>query len=311
MPATPIETPDAVNDAVPPRDEKTQRLIEQFFDRVGEVSTLPSTALRVIEVANSPGFEIADLYDVVQTDPALALRILRTVNSSYYSLRNQVKDLRMGITLLGYKEVRNLALTIYVSQLFKSSAGHGNYRREDLWNHCVSVGATSRFIAKSYADDTAESIYLAGLLHDVGLILEDQHIHQPFCKLLDTLSDQQPTTQTEAELFGFDHTELGYHMAHRWKLPPDIAASIRYHHSPDDYDGEHRRTVCLVSVANYLCSARGITSLGVNNTPIPPQHVFAEIGIGTKELGEIWGQLDEVHEQASKMLPGAGAQRSS
>ena len=99
------------------------------------------------------------------------MRIMRTVNSSYYSLQNKVADLKLAITLLGFKEIRNLAMTAYVSQLFRADAGHGAYSREHLWNHFIGVGSVARLIAETTRTVPPREAYLAGLLHDLGIIL--------------------------------------------------------------------------------------------------------------------------------------------
>jgi HD-like signal output (HDOD) protein len=77
------------------------------------------------------------------------MRLMRTVNSSYYALREKVADLKQAITLLGFKEVRNLSLTTYVAQLFQNTEGYGVYSRRGLWNHMVGVGMVARVVAQS------------------------------------------------------------------------------------------------------------------------------------------------------------------
>lgn len=86
--------------------------------------------MRIIQVASDPTTGAADLLEVVEYDAAMAARIMRSVNSSYYSMQNKVADLKLAITLLGFKEIRNLAMTAYVAQLFKKGKGYGTYSRE-------------------------------------------------------------------------------------------------------------------------------------------------------------------------------------
>jgi len=90
--------------------------------------------------------------------------------------------LKLAITLLGFKEIRNLAMTAYVAQLFTKDAGYGSHSREGLWNHLIGAGAVARLIAQTSGGVLPQEAYLAGLLHDLGLILIDQYLHKPFCE---------------------------------------------------------------------------------------------------------------------------------
>lgn len=280
-------------------DPPPEVLVERLFKRISEVSSLPAVAVRIIEVANDSTTGAEDLHEVVQFDAALAMRIMRTVNSSYYSLQNKVADLRLAITLLGFKEVRNLAMTAYVAQLFKKAPGYGTYSREGLWNHLIGAGAATQLIAQICRRVPPAEAYLAGLLHDLGLILIDQYLHKPFCKIVDALNNDTPICQVESEILGFDHTELGEFVAARWHLPEHLTTTIRYHHAPLEYDGPHREMVNAVALANFFCHAKQLTSLGVAYKQVPPEEIFSSLGLDKQQVGSIWEQLDETLEAAN------------
>jgi len=284
-----------------PLDPASEALVKRLFARIGEISTLPVVALRIMEVASNPKTGADELLESVRFDAALVLRIMRTINSSFYALQNKVADLKLAITLLGFKEIRNLALTAYVAQLFKRSGGHGQYRREQLWTHLVSVASVARWLADRTGRVAPSEAYLAGLLHDLGLILIDQYLHKPFCELIDTLS-QAPQDATlcevEAEVLGFDHTQLGEYVASQWNLPEHLTAAIRYHHSPAEYGGAYQAMVYTVALADFFCSLKGVTALGVCQPSVPPAEVFHGLGLGKREVAEIWEHLDEVLQSA-------------
>lgn len=276
-------------------------LVERLFVRIGEVSSLPAVALQIVSVANDQASGADDLHDAVRYDAALATRIMRTVNSSYYSLQNKVADLKLAITLLGFKEIRNLALTAYVAQLFKKGEGHGPYSREGLWNHLIGAGIVAKLIAEKCGRAPPREAYLAGLLHDLGLILIDQYLNRPFAQVIDRLSEETPLVTVEREVLGFDHAALGEYVARRWNLPEHLTTAIRHHHDPEAYEGPHREMVCVVTLANLLCHASGLSSTGVRDSQVPPKGVFVTLGLGKRQLAEIWGQLDTALKAADVM----------
>jgi transcription-repair coupling factor (superfamily II helicase) len=54
-------------------------------------------------------------------------------------------------------------------------------------------------------------------------------------KMMETiiLSKNSPNKLvTEKKVFGFDHTEVGYHIGMRWDLPKQIISIMKYHHKP-------------------------------------------------------------------------------
>ncbi|MBN2477490.1 MAG: HDOD domain-containing protein [Pirellulales bacterium] len=281
-----------------PHDRPSGELIEKLFSQIGEVSSLPDVAMHVIRLANDPDTETDDLLEAVRSDPALAMRLMRTVNSSYYMLAEKVSDLRQAITLLGFKEVCNLALTAYVARLFKEASGYGQYTRRGLWNHMVGVGMVARLLARTCGKVAPQEVYLAGLLHDLGLILIDQYLHRPFCRVVDVLDEDTPVCQVETRLLGFDHAALGEYVAVKWNLPPQLTAAIGHHHAPEKYDGPHRWVVDIVAVANCLCHLKNLTSLGVRQAQPPPARLFAELGLQKQQLTLIFEQLDEVLQTA-------------
>ena len=272
-----------------------------MFKRISEVSTLPNVAIRIIEVANDASTGAHDLLDVVQLDIALATRIMRTVNSSYYALQDKVADLKLAIALLGFKEIRNLAMTAYVAQLFKKGTGHGTYTRVGLWNHLIGVGAGAQLIAQTCGKVPPAEAYLAGLLHDMGKTLLDQYLNRPFCEVIDRLDGETPICELEREILGFDHTELGQFVTAKWNLPEHLTTAIRYHHAPEEYVGPHAEIVSVLALANFFCNAKELSSLGVPNKQVPPTEVFARLGLDKPQIGAIWDQLDETLAAANIM----------
>lgn len=284
------------------RSPAQQTILEKLFAKISEVSTLPTAAVRIIDVVGDEHSSAHDLLRLVESDPAVSIRVMRTVNSAFYSLRNPVANLRTAITLLGFREVRNLALTAYLSRLFKVTAGYRTYTRQGLWDHLVGVATASRLIAKATKGAPPDDAYLAGLMHDIGLLFIDQQIHKRFRQLVDALDEATPTCQIEQQLLTFDHAELGAYVTQQWRFADGLVAAIRYHHAPQLYAGDHTALVNTVALANYLCSRKGLTSLGVCNAAPLADSVFQSLNFERSELSKVWEQLEETLAHASELV---------
>jgi HD-like signal output (HDOD) protein len=237
--------------------------IDDVAGRIHEISSLPAVALRVMEIAGNPNAGAGDLKAVVEADPALCVRMLRCVNSATYSLRREISDVGQAISILGFNRVRDLAVTATVSELFRSSKPVGTYERSLLWKHLAATAIGSRMIAIRARIDGFEDAFLAGLLHDIGIILLDQHYHDGFRRVVLSLNNESTLPETEHRLLGWDHTDLGHRVGSQWRLPRTVLDAIRFHHAPQAAFGPHAPIVHCVAVANLLVSLKGLTSVGL------------------------------------------------
>jgi putative nucleotidyltransferase with HDIG domain len=284
----------------PISDERRQAL-ERLFARIGEVHSLPTVAQKILQLTEHESVDVGELRTAIQSDPVLVAKVLRRLNSSYYGLSQRVSDVRTAINLLGVREIRNLALTVFVSRMFDAPSSHGSYRRQDLWTHCVAVAAAARLISRVCGRAAPEEAYIAGLLHDIGLILIDQTLRKHFFRVIDMLDPSTPTHVIESRILTFDHTLLGGFVARKWNFPDAVADAITFHHLPWYYQGPHRDLVNVVAVANYLCSRYGLTSLGVHNVAAPPDEVYAGLGLDHVSLAIIWEELEGTLEKAGSL----------
>jgi putative nucleotidyltransferase with HDIG domain len=125
----------------------------------------------------------------------------------------------------------------------------------------VAVGICSRVIARHISLPDAEDVFLAGLLHDIGIVLEDQYVHQQFCEILRQLDPDKPLVEQERQYLAFDHTTLGARVAEKWKFPQMVLNAIRYHHQSKSYQEQDRYVVRCVELANAICTGHGFYSV--------------------------------------------------
>ena len=278
----------AVKSAVAARSAPIEAVVRWIQD----VSTLPQVALKVMEVARDPDSGAADLKTVVEGDPALAARVLRMVNSAAYGVRSAVTNLHQAISYLGFNQIRNLALTASVAEIFKKGDGFGTYQRTGLWRHLVSVGICARLVSVRSGMPEFEDAFLAGLLHDIGIIFEDQHAHRHFRQVIAELSDDSTLVAVETKHLGFDHCLLGGRIAEEWRFPNVVQAAIRFHHAPNGYADEGADIVHCVEIANAICTLKGISSVG-RQLIAPPLAALRAMGLQKEDVVVLAADLDQ------------------
>lgn len=265
--------------------------IEKVLRHIGEISTLPHVAMRVMELANDPDSTAQDLKDAVESDPSLSARVLKCVNSAAYAMRSTITNLQQAISYVGFNQVRNLAITGSVSESFKKEVVLGQYKRSALWHHMISVGICARLIAMRCKLQNFEDAFLAGLLHDIGIILEDQYVHEPFSIMISSLSTGKTLVDSEREYLGFDHTTLGTRVAESWKFPPAVQAAIRFHHMSENYRGDDGAIVQCVEVANLICTLKDISSVGLKLVRLP-QAALNALSLQKEDIRVLVADLD-------------------
>lgn len=276
--------------------------LERFIRRIDDISSLPDVAARIIQAVNNPETSVSDLRTVVESDASLVARLLRTVNSAAYGLRSRVDSIHRAISLLGFSTIKNLAVTASVSQLFRDKTPIGPYSRPALWKHLVSVAVAARMISARCRISQFDEAYMCGLLHDIGIVLIDQHQHPSFVQIIGSLTPDAETTTKEIEVLGFDHTQVGAAVGEKWGFPACVVDAIRFHHDSSRAGDSHRQIVRAVEVANFLCTRKGVGSTGVQNLRIPKPETFSSLSIGREGLKVLIEDLDQELEKARELM---------
>ena len=266
--------------------------LDRVSRRVREISTLPTIALKIVEVANDPRSGAAEMKAVMESDAPLAARVLRCVNSSAYAIRTRITNLQQAIAYLGLKQIRNLAITATVGELFKDDEANGTYSRPGLWKHFVAVGLCARLIAMRLRMANFEDVFLAGLLHDIGIILEDEHDHEHFVSAISALDENRSLAEVEREHLNYDHTMLGQRIAESWGFPETVQAAVRFHHKSEAYRGTEIDAVRCVEVANLICTLKGMSSVGRKLVRFSPD-TLTHLNLAKEDISILSEDLDE------------------
>jgi putative nucleotidyltransferase with HDIG domain len=293
--ATQASTQAAQNQVIAPGGALPPELLKAM-NRVTEISSLPEITTRIVEVVEDPKSTAQHMHDIVKNDPALAAKILKVVNSAFYGLPSQISSLDRAIVMLGLTAVKNIALAASLSRLFRPGQISERFAARDLWEHCIAVGVCARLLATHGGH--AEEAFVAGLVHDMGLLVEYQLFPDQLREVADVcLASPQDFCQAEKKFIGADHQMFGAALAGKWKFPPGLRYSIAFHHNPEKLKPEFRRLVGLIHVADVICCQNEIgfflTSQGQDVTDdmlqlcgITEQHVSEMLEVLPERIDE-------------------------
>jgi len=224
-----------------------------------DVASIKQVVAKLVETINDPASGAKELKEVIEKDPPLSARLLKRANSSYYGFRRKIHAIQDAIVCIGFNAVKELAMSQKVSEVFQGGASCQSYSRPALWEHSLSVALCSKFIYTREFGQSGENIYTAGLLHDFGIIAEEQFARTDFRLALE-LSEKQRQNLPDAEKkgFGFNHTDVGRAIADTWDFPYELVNAIGSHHDPEKVEGDSKRFVLTLYVSDYICQRHAI-----------------------------------------------------
>ena len=231
-----------------------QAIVREAIQNVTALATLPEVTSQIITTVENPKSSAGQLHKIIAHDPSLSARILKVVNSAFYGVSGQVGSVDRAIVLLGMTAVKNIAVAASLGQLFRGAKLGAGVSPRDLWNHCISVGVVARELAKNVTGVNSEEIFLAGLIHDVGILVELQtwpEKLQTICT--DVKNTGSPFCEVERQVLGVDHQMLGKGLAEMWKFTRSCQQVAGFHHDPAGASDVHRPLVTLVYIADTLC----------------------------------------------------------
>jgi len=209
-------------------------------------------ATRLITMLEDDDSTFQEFEEVIKIDPTLVLRVLKLVNSSYYALRTKITSVSEAVAYIGIDNLRNLIVLDALKHLFSKNSQTKIFSRNRLWLHCAAVSISCQMIAERMFAQKGEDAFLCGILHDFGLIVEDQVIpdkFQEFCRTY--IPEKFLITDHEFSIMGTDHQTIGYQLTKDWGLSREIRQGIKYHHKCLD-DVEPKSLAGILQIAEYL-----------------------------------------------------------
>ncbi len=225
---------------------------ESIVQKVKELAVLPQVVHQIIQLTNNPSASVKDLERMISIDQGMSMRVLNTVNSAYYGFSRKIASVKDAVMLLGFKTVRNLAMTVSVFDMFVGKTDRQNLRRGKWWRHSIDAALCARMIATQVSGVSPDEAYTAGLLHDIGKPLLDRYGSAPYEQVEDLAAQGVPELQAEMQVFGCTHTEIGRAVSLHWGFPEKLVEAIGEHHAQAQGDWQDARLVAVVVLANHL-----------------------------------------------------------
>lgn len=252
--STALEVEGSVALLAPETAERLQSIVMTTRD----LPAMPQVAAKVLELASDPGTSAAQLQQVISDDQAMTGRILKIANSAMYSCSRRIRTLSEAIVMLGFNSIRSLVVTSAARNLYNTRKSRTGLKERLLWEHSIGCAIACRLLTAERAPGLAEEAFLAGLMHDIGKLVLNLRVPERFDEVVQVVYNEgRPFHVTEAELLGFDHTQVGALLVNKWRLSPLLEEAILNHHNLEALTPANPLLLYL-DLGNKMCRKMGI-----------------------------------------------------
>jgi len=285
--------------------ERKQLLLSRM-EGLRRVPTVPAVLTPLLGYLEQPleNLDVQKVTDFLAQDSSLAAQCLHVANSPLFGRWQQVDSLSTAVVSLGLNHVRDIAMSCGLLNMLPEKSASLNPLV--FWEHSLGCALICRHLTRNLGLGDPGKAYLAGLLHDLGIIANMWVLPREFCAAFELArAEAIPLHEAEQTILGFTHCDSGRLLAERWGFAPALIEVVGCHHLPDE-SAPNAHLVALVHIADLLCR---LSDLNYGYVEARQVNLFEDPGFAllvqsSKSLKEFdWARLtfeldsymDEVH----------------
>jgi HD-like signal output (HDOD) protein len=213
-----------------------------------QLPALPQSAIKLLELSKDPENGPGEFAVPIESDPGLTGQVLRFVNSSYFGFSREISSVKLAITLVGVRTIKNFALWSAVFSLMPNPKC-GPFDLKHLWQDSLRRGLFARTMAKILGVKDAEAPFAAALLQDLAVPLLAKELTKRYEQVLNNRTSGERLSDLERAEFGWTHADAGAVIVRKWNLPEEFAQLIQHHTELDELLADPAAEPSQVAVA--------------------------------------------------------------
>ncbi len=237
-------------------DNKKEKTLKKLSG-IKNLPSIPKVVFEVTRLLNEPATATRKLSEVISKDQALTAKILSVANSPLYGIKRNVSSLEFAVQILGFSDIRNIVTALSLASSIQIS-GNQYFDPYEFWLHSMVVGTAAKGISQDLGFDFGSDVFIAGILHDVGILVIYKFFNNEFVEIVErSSSENRPILEVEYDVLGLSHQEIGRFLAEKWSLPLTLCDSLSYHHKPGTSE-ENIFFVSILHLVDYMTQKLGI-----------------------------------------------------
>jgi HD-like signal output (HDOD) protein len=268
---------------------------------MAQLPGLPQSAIRLLQLSQNPTNGPAEFAVPIEVDPGLTGQVLRFVNSSYFGFAREISSIKMAITLVGIRTIKNFTLWSAVFSLM-SNPKCGPFDLKSLWQDSLRRALFARTTASMLGMKEAEDTFAAALLQDMAIPILAKESPQLYAKLLESRKQGLYRLSTlEKEIFDWNHAQAGGMMARHWNLPDEFSNLIECHTEIEQIAEKPRQSPdkAAVALSALLPAVSDPVWTECQNFELYYEKFLPDNSIG---IAELMGKIDHEFEQFAPIM---------
>jgi len=239
----------------------TMETLERLRSRITSIDSMPTipVILRpLLHCLDQPveQIDITRIVELISYDKSIAAQCVRMANSALFGRNKPVESVRTAVMNLGMWRVRDLLFSNSLTQVIP--ANRWIVEPTVFWRHSLGVALVCRKFAEILGYPDTEKAYLAGLLHDIGILVNSMVAPEEFRATFEKATREQiPLNEAELATLGFTHCDSGRVLGEAWKITPELIQAIELHHDIGDPE-RGGPLVAIVHLSDLLCRLRDL-----------------------------------------------------
>lgn len=204
--------------------------VAKKLESIRDLPTIPNVIAEVLSAIDSPNTSAYQLAQLIEKDQGLTARVLRVANSPFYGYSKKISTIDLAIVIMGFNTLKEIVLSLVIKRFF-SKISVSIFDIKSFWYYGLFCASTSRFLARRLGYKIAGEAFVAGLMHDVGVLIIAEYFADDF-KKIKQLTESGTCNRIEAEtmVLGCTHSDIGEWISDKWNLPYQISKAIKLHH---------------------------------------------------------------------------------
>jgi HD-like signal output (HDOD) protein len=271
-----------------------ENLTQQLLDV--KLPSLPAIVVQLIGLGRSASSNVDRLTAIISQDPAITVALIRLANAALYHRAEPAETLLEATSRLGYERSRVIAISATVLPALRSIHAPG-LPYEAYWRRSLIAGVAARSIGQRLRPDDVESIFLAAMLQDIGILALAQLPVGIYRDIPSGTYTHEAAIECERELIKEDHGAVGARLLEEWDFPARFIRAVRLSNVP----GITPFTPDLRDLAGLVRASGLLADLWLRAGTHPELTSYrAEIG---RLLGMEWQTVVELVADASSEIP--------
>jgi HD-like signal output (HDOD) protein len=196
----------------------------------------------------------SEIGSLIEKHPSMYARVLRVANSPYYGQPRAVRSIERALALLGVDALRGIAATTCFDRAAVRSSVDTEFDMLALLRHSLATAAAAEALARISHKVLAAELFIAGLLHNLGTVVQLQIDAPGINAMIAALRTQRggDLRALESAHVAVGHEECLAVIFEAWQLPELLVAAARYHHDPLSAPEAQRDTAAFVNLGANL-----------------------------------------------------------